>query len=174
MDTPHEHALLVKARAGELGFSAVGIASAEGPLEPEFARYRDALAAGLHGPIAYLAENVQARRQLDEGSILAGARSVIVVAVRYDRPDDEPIAPMVARIARYARGRDYHNHLRKKLRTLAKFVRGLAPSAEARPVSDTAPVLEKAWAARAGSVSSARTASSSRRARAASRCSARW
>ena len=148
--TPQTLALLVKARADELGFSAVGIASAAGPLEPEFSRYRDALAEGLHGPIAYLADNVAARRQLDDDSILAGARSVIVVAVRYDRPDDERVAPLARGIARYARGRDYHNHLRKKLRTLARFVRTLAPSVEARPMSDTAPVLEKAWAARAG------------------------
>lgn len=147
---PHEHALLVKARARELGFSAVGIASARGPLEPEFARYREALAAGFHGPIAYLAENVEARRQLDADSILAGAESVIVVAARYDRPDDEPVGTLVQGIARYARGRDYHNHLRKKLRNLARFVRGLSPDTQARPVSDTAPVLEKAWAARAG------------------------
>jgi epoxyqueuosine reductase len=148
--TPIEHALLVKARAMELGFSAVGIASAAGPIEPEFSRYRAALADGLHGPIDYLADNVEARRQLDADSILAGARSVIVVAARYDRPDDEPTAELVRGIARYARGRDYHNHLRKKLRNLARFVRALAPSVEARPLSDTAPVLEKAWAARAG------------------------
>src|SRR5262249_18003347 len=51
-------------------------------------------------------------------------------------------------IARYARGRDYHNGVRKKLRRLAAFVRGLG--ADARPLIDDAPILERAWAARAG------------------------
>jgi epoxyqueuosine reductase len=53
-------------------------------------------------------------------------------------------------IARYARGSDYHNHLRRRLRRLAAFVRTLAPGTGARPMSDDAPVLERAWAARAG------------------------
>jgi epoxyqueuosine reductase len=148
--TPEEAAVIVKARGRELGFSAVGVASARGAIEPDFARYRSAIDAGLHGPIDYLAHNVEARSRLDASSILEGARSVVVVAVRYDRPDDESDPPVARAIARYARGRDYHNHLRKKLRSLARAVKALGDGVEARPVSDTAPILEKAWAARAG------------------------
>lgn len=146
----HEAAVLVKARAHELGFSTVGVAAADAPIELDFQRYRAALDEGLHGPIDYLARNVEVRRRLDEGSILAGAKSVVVVGARYDRPDEPDDPPLARKIARYARGRDYHNHLRKKLRRLADFVRRLGDDVEARPLSDTAPVLEKAWAARAG------------------------
>src|SRR5262249_24804551 len=56
----------------------------------------------------------------------------------------------VRHIARYARGSDYHNHLRRRLRRLAAFVRTLGEGTRARPMSDDAPVLERAWAARAG------------------------
>jgi epoxyqueuosine reductase len=77
------------------------------------------------------------------------------VARSYARPrEDEERDPDAARaIARYARGRDYHNGMRKKLRRLAAFVRRLGtPDApvHARPIVDDAPVLERAWAARAG------------------------
>ncbi len=140
----------VRARAHELGFEQVGIARADVPLEVEHARYRAALARGLHGPLDYLTANVDTRARLDGPDILAGARSVVVVAARYDRPDTEPVPALARGIARYARGRDYHNYLRKKVRRLAAFVRSLGEGVEARPMSDTAPVLERAWAARAG------------------------
>lgn len=148
--TPSEAAALIKARARELGFAACGVARAEGPLDPEFARYESALARGLHGPLAYLAENVEIRRRVDTADILEGARSIVVVAARYDRADDDDDPPLARAIARYARGHDYHVFLRKKIRKLAAFVRTLGPDVHARPMSDTAPVLERAWAARAG------------------------
>ena len=151
--TPAQSAVLVKERARALGFSVVGIASATGRIEPDHRRYLAALDAGLNGSIGYLATNVEVRAQLDAESILAGARSVIVVGARYDRPDEGDDPPIARTIARYARGRDYHNHLRKKLRSLARFCKTLGEpgeSVEARATSDTAPVLEKAWAARAG------------------------
>lgn len=148
--TAEEARALVKQRAAALGFAAVGIARADVALEPEFARYEAALAAGLHGPLAYLAENVGARRRLDGPDILAGARSVIVAAVRYEQPGGDDVPPLAGGIARYARGRDYHNRIRKALRKLATFVRTLGDDVEARPMIDTAPVLERAWAARAG------------------------
>ncbi len=144
---------LVEQRAAALGFAAVGVARADVALEPEFARYEAALAAGLHGPLAYLAENVEARRRLDGADILVGARSVIVATVRYDQRDEydgAPVPALAQGIARYARGRDYHNRIRKALRKLATFVRTLGDGVEARPMIDTAPVLERAWAARAG------------------------
>ncbi len=144
MDTK---AVLIKARARELGFVVCGIARAE-VLDVEFARYQQALAEGLHGPLDYLARNVDVRARVDTDAILEGARSVIVVGARYDRPDDGDDPPLAQKIARYARGHDYHGFLRKKIRKLAEFVRAFG--AEARPMSDTAPVLERAWAARAG------------------------
>lgn len=143
-------AVLEKARA--LGFLHVGIARADLPLEVEHDRYAEFVASGMHGEMGYLARDVEARRRLDGEAVLPGARSVVCVARPYARSEEaEASDPAVARlIARYARGHDYHNHLRKKLRLLAKFIRGLEPGARARPLSDVEPVLERAWAHRAG------------------------
>lgn len=146
---------LVKEKARALGFDVVGVARADEPLEGDHDRYRAFVRDGLHGEMGYLAEDAEVRRRLDTADILEGARSVICVAMRYGRkPADEASDPPIAKaIARYARGRDYHNGLRKKLRKLAAFVRTLGSETHpvhARPMSDTAPVLERAWAARAG------------------------
>jgi epoxyqueuosine reductase len=151
--SPEQARALVLAKAEALGFATAGVARADEPLEPEHDRYLAALEAGLHGPLGYLAENVEARRRLDHGDVLVGARSVIVATVRYEHPAEptgEPRPTLAAGIARYARGRDYHNRIRKALRQLAAYVRTLGEGVEARPMIDTAPVLERAWAARAG------------------------
>jgi epoxyqueuosine reductase len=93
----------------------------------------------------------EARRRVDGEHVLAGARTVICVAQSYARGRGEADDPPVAQsIARYARGRDYHNGLRKKLRKLAALVRGLDEGVEARPLCDEEPILERAWAARSG------------------------
>jgi epoxyqueuosine reductase len=143
---------LVRARARALGFDAVGVACADEPLGDDFARYRDFVAAGMHGEMRWLAENAPLRERLDDAGILHGAKSVVCVARRYQRAPGEEQAdpPTAARIARYARGRDYHNGTRKKLRQLAAYLRTLGPGVQARPMVDDAPVLERAWAARAG------------------------
>jgi epoxyqueuosine reductase len=141
----------VKARARALGFDAVGVARAE-PLEREHQRYERFVERGLHGEMGWLAANADVRRNVDGEGILPGARSVICVASAYQRTAEEEAhdPPFSRTIARYARGRDYHNGLRKKLRQLAAFVRALEPGAAARPLSDDAPILERAWATRAG------------------------
>jgi epoxyqueuosine reductase len=145
----------VRAKARELGFDVVGFARADEPLDADHARYRAFLDEGMHGAMGYLAEGAEVRRRVDTRDILEGAKTVIAVARRYQRPRTEEAAdPVTARaVARYARGHDYHNVVRKKLRRLAAFLRTLtvdgAP-ARARPMVDDVPVLERAWAARAG------------------------
>jgi epoxyqueuosine reductase len=142
---------LIRQRARELGFDALGIARADLPLDLEFSRYEAFLDAGMEGSMAWLADNREVRRRLDTPDILEGARSVLCLAVRYGRPDEEtPPGSVAALVARYARGQDYHNAIRKRLRKLAAFVRTLGEGIEARPMIDTAPVLERAWAARSG------------------------
>ncbi|PKN48556.1 MAG: tRNA epoxyqueuosine(34) reductase QueG [Deltaproteobacteria bacterium HGW-Deltaproteobacteria-20] len=140
----------VREKALSLGFDAVGVARADVPLEEDFARFEAFVRAGYHGTMGYLAEHGPVRQGLSGPGILPGARSVVCVAQRYAvrLPGDPP--GMVGRIARYARGLDYHKHVRRRLRKLADFVRSLEPGAVARPLVDTAPVLERAWAARAG------------------------
>lgn len=142
----------IEAEARRLGFDQVGFARADEPLEIEHDRYARFVAEGRHGGMAWLAEDVEARRRLDGESILAGARTIVCLARRYARSaaDEEADAPLVASMARYARGQDYHNHLRKKVRRLAAFIRTLGPEARARPLCDVEPLLERAWAARAG------------------------
>jgi epoxyqueuosine reductase len=142
----------IVAEARRLGFEAVGFARADVPLDADYARYEAFVAAGKHGEMTWLASLPEARRRLDGEHVLAGARTVICLARRYGRPEeDEARDPETARaIARYARGRDYHNGMRKKLRKLAALVRTLGDGVEARPLCDEEPVLERAWAARAG------------------------
>ncbi len=142
----------VRRRALALGFDVVGIARADEPIAADHDRYLAFVARGMHGEMGWLAANAGARLRLDGGDVLEHAKSVICVGRRYARaPEDEAAdAPLARRIARYARGQDYHNHLRKKLRRLAAFVRGLGEGVEARPLCDVEPVLERAWAARAG------------------------
>jgi epoxyqueuosine reductase len=140
----------IAAKARELGFDAVGVARADEPLGDDFERYEAFVDAGMHGTMAYLAEHREARRRLDGDAILPGAKSVLCLASRYGRPGEGAGQGVVGGIARYARGRDYHGFLRKRLRKLADYVRGLAPGASARALVDTAPVLERAWAARSG------------------------
>jgi epoxyqueuosine reductase len=139
-------------KAAALGFDVAGVARADEPLGVDHERYRAFVEAGRHGAMGYLAENVEARRRLDTADILEGARSVVCVGRRYARPrQTEERDPELARgVARYARGQDYHVFLRKKLRRLAAFVRALGPGVRARVLSDVEPILERAWAARAG------------------------
>jgi len=134
----------VKARAAELGFDLCGIARAHplppGPLDRWLARGWD---AGM--------EYVRRRRaeRLDPALLVPDARSVIVVAASYAPAADDPRpAPGELTIARYARGRDYHNVLIKPVRRLAQWLRegGAAVYAEV----DAGAVMEKAWAQEAG------------------------
>ena len=145
----------IVAEARRLGFDAVAIARADLPLDADFARYEAFVEQGMHGGMDWLARAREARRRLDGDEILRGAKSVICLARKYGRSaGEEDEEPEVARsIARYARGRDYHNGVRKKLRTLAKYLRAFSADGapvRARPLCDQEPVLERAWAARAG------------------------
>jgi epoxyqueuosine reductase len=148
--------------ASDLGFDAVGVARADVPLDRDFERYEAFLDAGMHGDMDWLARWKEARERLDGDEILRGARSVVCVARRYQRPGpwgragptDRPVEPgLVDSIARYARGRDYHRFLRRRLRRLATLLRSFGTPEQpvrARPLCDEEPILERAWAARAG------------------------
>jgi epoxyqueuosine reductase len=99
--------------------------------------------------MAYLARNVDVR--LDPALLLEGARSIVMVADQYatrnDPPDD---AGGGGRIARYARGRDYHKEIKSRLHKVCDALREEHPRAEFRSFADTAPVLERELAQRAG------------------------
>ena len=138
------HALLARCR--ELGFVRAGIADARPSAHAE--AYRAWIAAGKHGPMAYLAEKVDER--LDPAALVPGARSVLCVADRYadGRPDARVAG--IGRVARYARGEDYHVVIRARLEALADELRRAHPAHRFRVCVDTAPLLEREHAARAG------------------------
>lgn len=149
------HAERVTEKARALGFDVVGFARADVPLDEDHARYQAFLDRGMHGTMQYLAEHAEVRRRVDTSDILPGAKTVVCVARRYrrDAASEATDPPVAQRVARYARGHDYHNVVRKKLRRLAAFLRTLGTEDEpvhARPMCDDVPVLERAWAARAG------------------------
>src|SRR5207302_10112301 len=105
----------VKARARELGFDLVAIGKAGSPEHgPAFERW---LAAGHAATMDYLARGREDR--LDPDRLLPGCRSVVAVALAYARDDDDPSWTPVAR---YARGRDYHDVMRPRLGELGGLI----------------------------------------------------
>ena len=137
----------IRAEAERLGFAAVAFAPAE-RLDADGERWRGWLAQGHAGAMAYLEQPERA----DPRTLLSGARTVVACALAYDAAEGitHGGAPH-GRIARYARGGDYHLVLKDRLRALAAFVREAASADVAwRACVDTAPLLERAAAARGG------------------------
>jgi epoxyqueuosine reductase len=138
----------LKAQARALGCDLVGIARA-GPADG-FDRLRDWLARGFAGEMRYMKRHEQARR--DPASILPDVRSVIMVGVSYRPEEDEKGGPdqPAGKVARYARGPDYHDVLRDRLNRLLAWLQTEVPGCVGRGVVDTAPLLERDFARRAG------------------------
>ena len=140
----------VKARARMLGFDAVGIASAS-EVE-EGSAFLEWLRRGFAGEMHYMARDPQ--RRLDPRAVYPPAQSIIVVARNYYVVPPDPhllTDPSRGRISRYAWGLDYHDVLRPRLFELDAHLRALSGRTEyARVYVDTGPVLERAWATRAG------------------------
>jgi epoxyqueuosine reductase len=115
--------------------------------------YQRWLAAGHHGSMTYLERHQIGK--YDPGSILEGTRSVIVAGLGYyqTRPNSEKASGLVAR---YAWGRDYHKVVLKKLRRVADRLALLWPEERWKSFTDTAPLDERWWAARAGASFTAR------------------
>jgi len=134
------------ARALELGFARFGVAKAE-PLEAEAPYFRAFLAAGRHGEMGYLEETADVRLDPTHEGMIGNAASIIMLATPYARADG-PVGPAPGRVARYAQGRDYHNALQKRANRLAVILRREGHAA--RAAVDTLPLLERAWAQRAG------------------------
>src|ERR1700733_3919553 len=144
---------LLKAWALEAGFDRAGVARLE-PLEHGEALVRW-LDRGDQAGMGYLERRIEAR--LDPSGIFPGARSVLCVAFQYhplEREDGgrqpEPSGDLWRRVARYARGRDYHDVLGERLKILEERIRQAFPDCETRRYVDTGPVLERELAARAG------------------------
>ncbi len=137
----------IKLKARRLGFDKVGVAPA-GALTEEGERLRHWLARGFHGQMSYMARDP--RRRADPRLLLPSAKSVVAVALNYFRPDRHSDAPETGKISRYAWGDDYHDVLRDKLKSLLEWIRRRAPEVEGKICVDSAPMMDKVWAARAG------------------------
>ncbi|MDB4957612.1 MAG: hypothetical protein JWO36_5181, partial [Myxococcales bacterium] len=136
--------------ARELGFHRAAIVPIEAPRRHEL--YTSWLTAGYGGEMAYLAAPEHIAIRGDLRGLLATARSLIVVALAYDRIDPIPPEQLLrGRIARYARGEDYHLVMRDRLVVLAnRIAHELGITAATRTCVDSAPVLEREWAERGG------------------------
>ena len=137
----------IKRAARELGFAKVGVVPAAG-LTAEGARLREWLARNFHGAMGYLARDPEQRS--DPRRLLASAKSVVCVALNYYRPERHAGSEETGKISRYAWGDDYHDVLRDKLKALLAWVAERAPGVEGKICVDSAPMMDKAWAARAG------------------------
>ncbi len=135
----------IKTQAKSLGFDAVGIAPATA-LTEEADRLQTWLSAGLHAEMAWMATHADKRP--NPQALLPGAQSVVCVGLNYFSAPSE-VAPGL-KVARYARGRDYHKLIRKRLTQLLKRIQERVPEARGRAITDSAPLLERAMAVRAG------------------------
>ncbi len=140
---------LVEDEARAAGFDVIGIASAGD--DPKAAQGLDAyLAAGHHGDMAWLAETADRRRS--PRAMWPDAKSAVVLGLNYG-PDDDPMALLTARsrgvISCYARGRDYHDIIKAGLKRVARRLQA-ATGADVKVFVDTAPLMEKPLAQRAG------------------------
>ena len=142
-------ALAISELARELGFARAAIIPVEPPRR--HALFASWLAAGHAGEMAYLAEPAHRDGRADLRSVLASARSLVVVALAYDRSTPISAARLTGKIARYARGEDYHLVMRDRLVALAdRLAAALGAPVASRPCVDSAPLLEREWAERGG------------------------
>ena len=136
----------VKSEARRLGFAAVGITTLAPP--PHAEAFDQWLASGYAGTMRYMHRQAESRKTPDR--IVQGADRAVVVLYNYAGPDGQ-IPRACGRIARYARGQDYHEGLRPALDDLADCIRRLGgPGAVAQPFVDAGPVPERELAQRAG------------------------
>jgi epoxyqueuosine reductase len=146
----------LKAEALALGFDLAGIAPAS---EADgFDRLRDWLDRGFAGEMAYMHRHAEARKH--PAAVLAEVCSVVMVGMTYGErgtrsaeqgtKDGSSFVPRTGRVARYARGPDYHDVLRDRLNRLLSWLQTEVPGCVGRGVVDTAPLLERDFARRAG------------------------
>lgn len=141
-----ESIFLIRQKALELGFSACGFSPA-GLLAAEAERFRSWLEKGHAAEMDYLHRNADLR--LDPRKLLPGAKTIVSLLARYSSGNtDSSNGPL--KISRYARGRDYHKVLKNRSRELLTWVNENMGPAHGKVFCDSAPVMERSWAVRAG------------------------
>ena len=137
---------LIKEHAKRLGFLSCGI-SKSGFLEEEAPRLESWLEKNMHGQMAYMENHFDKR--LDTTKLVEGSKSVISLLLNY-YPDTIQKDEHSPKISKYAYGKDYHFVIKEKLKTLLGVMREEIGEIEGRAFVDSAPVLDKAWAAKSG------------------------
>jgi len=146
LDRPALTAAL-KAEAQRLGFALAGVCPAV--TATGVARLQEWIDLGYAGEMRYL-ENRKAAYEHPQ-HVLAGCRSLLMLALPYRTQEPPPVQPGQARISRYAWGTaDYHDVIHDRLKELARFLQSHSPGAAVRGVVDSAPLLEREFAQRAG------------------------
>ena len=144
---PRELSRRIKERAFSEGFEKVGIVPAQA-LGDERDRLSQWLGRGYHGEMAWMARDPELRT--DPRKLFPAARSVIAVAKNYYTPAEHSDDPATGKVSRYAWGDDYHEVVGAKLRALLAGIKEEFPHAEGKVCVDIQPMMDKAWAARAG------------------------
>ncbi len=139
----------IRSFALQLGFDACGFAKA-GRLNEEADRLEQWLSEERNATMDWMANNFEKR--VDPTLLVPGSKTVISLLASYYHPSHEEQIEVVKEplIAKYAQGRDYHKVLKKKLKKLFLFTNELFGGIEGRFFVDSAPVLDKAWAVKAG------------------------
>ncbi|NNC82083.1 MAG: tRNA epoxyqueuosine(34) reductase QueG [Flavobacteriales bacterium] len=145
MNAPEQNSRFIKKEAERLGFMACGISEATF-LEDEAPRLEQWLNEGRHGSMQYMENHFDKR--LDPRILVPGARSVVSLLFNYyQETQQRENAP---KVSKYAYGEDYHFVVKDRLKELLAGIREEIGAVEGRCFVDSAPVLDKAWAARSG------------------------
>lgn len=146
--TPAEkNASFIKSTAKALGFTFCGIAKA-GFLEEEAPRLEDWLNRNYNGQMGYLANHFDKR--LDPTKLMEGAKTVVSLVYNYYPSDLLPSENSEIKVAKYAYGEDYHFVIRDKLNEFLEILREEIGEIDGRSFVDSAPVMERQWAQKAG------------------------
>lgn len=146
MDLRNTHTQLIKAEANRLGFDYCGVSNAEF-LEEEAPRLERWLKQQMHGEMSYMANHFDKR--LDPRLLVDGAKSVVSLLLNY-YPTAQQNDPEAPKLSKYAYGTDYHFVIKDKLKVLLAYIQEAIGEVGGRVFVDSAPVLDKAWAAKSG------------------------
>lgn len=136
----------LKQEGRRLGFDLIGVAPAVAP--PGYPSFLSWLEAGHAAGMDYLHRACSLRSH--PGRLLEGVRSVVMAGIVYGRPAEREPGPTEGKVARYARGQDYHPLLWRGLESLLDWIRREIPDAQGRAIADSAPLLERDFARLAG------------------------
>ncbi|PIB33708.1 tRNA epoxyqueuosine(34) reductase QueG [Gaetbulibacter sp. 5U11] len=146
LDNKSKYTTQIKAEAKRLGFLSCGISKA-GFLEKEAPRLENWLNKNMHGQMSYMQNHFDKR--LDPTKLVEDSKSVISLLLNY-YPSEVQKDTKAPKLSKYAYGQDYHFVIKEKLKELTHYIQQEIGDVSGRAFVDSAPVLDKAWAAKSG------------------------